>query len=155
MAEQNVFVVKSNTSSNIPLVLMVMSNLTTYPVGRAKFMNASSNPDIKTFMLENIIAMTDFFKDQDIFNFGANIITNCTIDATKDNSPKDAPKSEHDSMSLRIFQPIFALMTTIKKSPIKRLSITEAVKNLMFNYHNHLEEIKGKLQSLAWVHCGT
>ena len=57
LADQNIYVVKSATQSNIPLILMVMSNLTTYKFGRDKFMNASDNPDLKTFMLENLIGM--------------------------------------------------------------------------------------------------
>jgi hypothetical protein len=52
---------------------MVMNNLTTFKFGREKFLNASENPDLKAFMIENLIAMTEFFKDQDIFNFGANV----------------------------------------------------------------------------------
>lgn len=57
LADQNIYVVKSATQSNIPLILMVMNNLTTYEFGREKFLNASENPDLKTFMLENIIGM--------------------------------------------------------------------------------------------------
>lgn len=86
--------------------------------------------------------MTEFFKDQDLFNFGANVIANCTIDATKDTAPKDAPASQHKGCSLHVFKPLFSMLTSIKKSPVKRMKITEGVKNLMFNYHNHLDEIK-------------
>lgn len=139
---ENVYIVKQATQSNIPLVLMLMTNLTIYKFGRVKFMNASETPELRTFMLENIIAMTEFFKDQDIFNFGANIITNCTIDATKDDAPADADASKHKSVPLSVFESVFPMLTSIKKSPLKRLKITEAVKNLMFNYHNHLPEIK-------------
>ena len=76
VADENVYVVKTATESNIPLILMLMNNLTTYKVGREKFLNASDNFDLKYFMLENLIAMTDFFKHSDIFNFGANVINN-------------------------------------------------------------------------------
>lgn len=54
-ADQNIYVVKTATKSNIPLILMVMTNLTTYRFGRVKFMNASDTPELKTFMLENLI----------------------------------------------------------------------------------------------------
>lgn len=56
--------------------------------------------------------------------------------------PDDAPESLHTGCSLNVFKPLFTLLTTIKKSPIKRMKVTEGVKNLMFNYHNHLQEIK-------------
>lgn len=86
--------------------------------------------------------MTEFFKDQDLFNFGANVIANCTVDATKDDAPVDAPETKHHGLKLRVFEALFPMLTSIKKSPIKRMKISEGVKNLMFNYHNHKKEIK-------------
>jgi hypothetical protein len=130
---------------------MTFTNLTTYQFGCQKFLNASENPELKTFMLENIIgkivfltniAMTEFFKDQNLFNFGANIIANCTIDTTKDAVPSDAPGSKHHGLKLHVFESLFPMLTSIKKSPTKRMKISEGVKNLMFNYHNHNKEIK-------------
>jgi len=137
VATENMYEVRSATKSNIPLVLMLISNLTTYTFGRVKFLNASENPALKTFMLENIIGMTTFFKDSEFFNFGANIITNCTIDALKVHADAKAPLC-----TLQVFTPLFDMMTSIKKSPVKRLKITEGVKNLMFNHSTHLKELK-------------
>ena len=117
-----------------------MSNLTIHPIGKEKFLNASENPDLKTYMLENIIGMTEFFKDSDIFNFGANIITNCSIDSSSEENKEGELKTK--PISLKIFKSLFTMLTSIKKSPFKRLKITEAVKNLMFNYQHYLKEIK-------------
>ena len=137
---ENMYVVKSTSTSNIPLVLMLISNLTIYQFGKEKFLNASENPDLKTYMLENIIGMTEFFKDSDIFNFGANIITNWSIENTHDEVNEEEKKSQ--PISLKIFKPLFAMLTSIKSSPFKRLKITEAVKNLMFHYQHYIKEIK-------------
>ena len=136
---ENMYVVKSTSTSNIPLVLMLISNLTIYQFGKEKFLNASENPDLKTYMLENIIGMTEFFKDSDIFNFGANIITNWSIENTHDEVNEEEKKSQ--PISLKIFKPLFAMLTSIKSSPFKRLKITEAVKNLMFHYQHYIKEI--------------
>ena len=81
---------------------MALTNLTTHPFGREKFLNASETPELKLFMLENLIAMTEFFKDQDLFNFGANVIANSTIDACK------------NSLKLSPFTSIFSMLTSIK-----------------------------------------
>lgn len=74
--------------------------------------------------------MTEFFKDQDIFNFAANVIANSTIDAEK------------NELTLKSFKPLFSMLTSIKKSPVKRMKITEGVKNLMFTYSKNLKEIQ-------------
>lgn len=122
--------VKHATTSSIPLVLMALTNLTTYPFGREKLLNASENPELKMILVENLIAMTGFFKDQDLFNFGANVIANSTIDAEK------------NGLTLASYKPLLEMISSIKKSPTKRMKITEAVKNLMFTYNDNLQEIK-------------
>lgn len=59
-AGENKYIVKQVTSSSIPLILMVFTNLTIYPFGSQKFLNASDKPELKTFMLENIIGKVVF-----------------------------------------------------------------------------------------------
>lgn len=126
-ATENAYVIGKDTVSTVPLVLMLMNNLTTYRVGRNKFMNASSNPTLKFYMLENLIAMTDYFKDSEIFDFGANVISNCC-------------SGEHENY--KPFLQILPMMSSIKKSKAKRMKITEGVKNLLMSYSEHIEEIK-------------
>mmetsp|Transcript_12166 Transcript_12166/g.12170 ORF Transcript_12166/g.12170 Transcript_12166/m.12170 type:complete len:257 (+) Transcript_12166:3-773(+) len=130
ISKENVYEVKHATTSSIPLVLMALTNLTTYPFGREKLLNASDNPDLKMILVENLVAMTGFFKDQDLFNFGANVIANSTIDAEK------------NGLTLASYKPLLEMISSIKKSPTKRMKVTEAVKNLMFTYNDNLQEIK-------------
>lgn len=109
---------------------MALTNLTTYPFGREKLLSASDNPELRMILVETLIAMTDFFKDQELFNFGANVIANSTIDAEK------------NELKLTPYKPLLMMLTSIRKSPVKRMKVTEAVKNLMFTYSTNLAEMK-------------